>query len=158
MDLPAPARSPSKPQFDGYAGDLTNPGEWKNYQYPNNCTPRTLWYHDHGVHHTAENVYMGLAAQYHLVDEELEIALGIPRWDRQKAAEGKPQYEFPMILSDVMFTADGQLLFDDDGESGRLRRRDPGQRGAVAEHEGRAAQVPVPRPQRFDSRAATRSG
>ena len=41
--------SPSKPQFDGYAGDLTNPGEWKNYMYPNNCSPRTLWYHDHGV-------------------------------------------------------------------------------------------------------------
>ncbi|MGY1642721.1 multicopper oxidase domain-containing protein [Geodermatophilus sp. SYSU D00703] len=110
--------SPSKPQFDGYAGDLTNPGEWKNYQYPNNCTPRTLWYHDHGVHHTAQNVYMGLAAQYHLVDEELEIGLEIPRWDRQKAAEGKPQYEFPLILSDVMFTADGQLQWDDDGESG----------------------------------------
>jgi spore coat protein A, manganese oxidase len=110
--------SPSKPQYDGYAGDLTNPGEWKHYQYPNNCAPRTLWYHDHGVHHTAENVYMGLAAQYHLVDEELEKAMGIPRWDRQKAAEGKPQYEFPLILSDVMFTADGQLMFDDDGESG----------------------------------------
>ncbi|SFK70580.1 multicopper oxidase family protein [Geodermatophilus ruber] len=110
--------SPSKPQFDGYAGDLTQPGEWKNYQYPNNCTPRTLWYHDHGVHHTAQNVYMGLAAQYHLVDEELEIGLGIPRWDRQKAAEGKPQYEFPLILSDVMFTADGQLQWNDDGASG----------------------------------------
>jgi spore coat protein A, manganese oxidase len=110
--------SPSKPQYDGYAGDLTNPGEWKNYQYPNSCTPRTLWYHDHGVHHTAENVYMGLAAQYHLVDEELEKALGIPRWDPQKAAEGKPQYEFPLILSDAMFTADGQLMFDDDNDSG----------------------------------------
>jgi spore coat protein A, manganese oxidase len=110
--------SPSKPQFDGYAGDLTMPGQWKNYQYPNNCTPRTLWYHDHGVHHTAENVYMGLAAQYHLVDEELEMALGIPRWDRQAAAQGRPQYEFPLILSDVLFKADGQLLFDDDGQSG----------------------------------------
>jgi FtsP/CotA-like multicopper oxidase with cupredoxin domain len=70
--------SPSKPQFDGYAGDLTDPGEWKNYMYPNNCTPRTLWYHDHGVHHTAENVYMGLAAQYHLVDEGLEREPGHP--------------------------------------------------------------------------------
>jgi FtsP/CotA-like multicopper oxidase with cupredoxin domain len=110
--------SPSKPQFDGYAGDLTLPGQWKNYQYPNNCTPRTLWYHDHGVHHTAENVYQGLAAQYHVVDEELEKALGIPRYDRQKAVEGKPQYEFPLILSDVLFKSDGQLLFDNDGQSG----------------------------------------
>lgn len=110
--------SPSKPQFDGYAGDLTQPGEWKNYMYPNNCSPRTLWYHDHGVHHTAENVYMGLAAQYHLVDEGLERSLGIPRYDRDKAAQGKPQYEFPLIISDVMFAKNGQLMWNDDGESG----------------------------------------
>jgi spore coat protein A, manganese oxidase len=110
--------SPSKPQFDGYAGDLTDPGEWKNYMYPNNCSPRTLWYHDHGVHHTAQNVYMGLAAQYHLVDEQLERDLGIPRYDREKARLGRPQYEFPLIISDVMFAGNGQLMWDDDGESG----------------------------------------
>src|SRR5919107_24671 len=110
--------SPSKPQFDGYAGDLTQPGEWKSYMYPNNCSPRTLWYHDHGVHHTAQNVYMGLAAQYHLVDEQLERDLGIPRYDREKARLGRPQYEFPLIISDVMFAANGQLMWDDDGESG----------------------------------------
>ncbi len=115
--------SPSKPQYDGYAGDLTNPGEWKDYEYPNNCTPRTLWYHDHGVHHTAQNVYMGLAAQYHIVDEELEKNLGIPRYMREKATPGhalfgKPQYEHPIVLSDVIFNAEGQLLWNDDGESG----------------------------------------
>jgi spore coat protein A, manganese oxidase len=109
--------SPSKPQFDGYAGDLTQPGEWKNYEYPNNCTPRTLWYHDHGVHHTAQNVYMGLYAQYHLVDEALEQRLGIPRYRRDLAA-GAPQYEFPLIIGDAMFAENGQLMFDDDGESG----------------------------------------
>jgi spore coat protein A len=109
--------SPSKPQFDGYAGDLTQPGEWKNYEYPNNCTPRTGWYHDHGVHHTAQNVYMGLAAQYHIVDEALEQKLGIPRY-RRDAAANAPQYEFPLIIGDVMFASNGQLMFDDDGESG----------------------------------------
>ena len=46
----------------------TGAGQWKDYVYPNDCEARTLWYHDHGVHHTAENVYMGLAAQYHLTD------------------------------------------------------------------------------------------
>ncbi|MGY1639298.1 multicopper oxidase domain-containing protein [Geodermatophilus sp. SYSU D00742] len=109
--------SPSKPQYDGYAGDLTQPGEWKNYEYPNNCTPRTAWYHDHGVHHTAQNVYMGLAAQYHIVDEALEARLNIPRYRRDWAAS-QPQYEFPLIISDVMFASNGQLMFDDDGESG----------------------------------------
>jgi FtsP/CotA-like multicopper oxidase with cupredoxin domain len=110
--------SPSKPQYDGYAGDLTNPGEWKNYEYPNNCTPRTLWYHDHGVHHTAQNVYMGLAAQYHVVDRELEQALEIPQYDPSKPSYGPGQYEVPLILGDVILTADGQLLFDDSGEDG----------------------------------------
>ena len=38
---------------------------------------RTLWYHDHGVHHTAENVYMGLAAQYQHA-RPVERALPIP--------------------------------------------------------------------------------
>ena len=54
--------SASKPQFDGYASDITRPGQTKTYEFPNNQESRTLWYHDHGVHHTAENAYMGLAA------------------------------------------------------------------------------------------------
>ncbi len=110
--------SPSKPQYDGYAGDLTQPGEWKNYQYPNNCTPRTLWYHDHGVHHTAENVYMGLAAQYHVVDSALEEQLGIPRYNPALPTAHPAQYEAPLILSDVMFSRSGQLMWDDEGHSG----------------------------------------
>ncbi|HKH11661.1 MAG TPA: multicopper oxidase domain-containing protein, partial [Rubrobacter sp.] len=62
--------SDSLPQYDGYASDITNPGEFKDYHYPNDQPSRTLWYHDHGVHHTAENAYMGLAAQYNLHDEQ----------------------------------------------------------------------------------------
>ena len=54
--------SASKPQYDGYASDITKVGQTKTYEFPNNQESRTLWYHDHGVHHTAENAYMGLAA------------------------------------------------------------------------------------------------
>src|SRR3712207_1193379 len=60
---------------------------------------------------------MGLATQYHLVDEQLERDLGIPRYDREKARLGPPEYEFPLIISDVMFDGNGQLKWDDDGES-----------------------------------------
>jgi spore coat protein A len=98
---------PSKPQYDGYAGDNSMPGQWKDYEYPNSCEARTLWYHDHGVHHTAENVYMGLAAQYHLTDAE-ERALPIP----------KGEYDIPMIIGDVAFAADGSLLWEDNSHSG----------------------------------------
>ena len=53
--------SASLPQFDGYASDITNVGQFKDYEYPNAQEARTIWYHDHGVHITAPNAYMGLA-------------------------------------------------------------------------------------------------
>jgi spore coat protein A len=98
---------PSEPQFDGYAGDNSLPGQWKDYHYPNTCEARTLWYHDHGVHHTAENVYMGLAAQYHLTDA-VEQALPIP----------KGEYDVPLMIGDASFAENGALLWDDHSHSG----------------------------------------
>jgi spore coat protein A len=98
---------PSEPQYDGYAGDNTQPGQYKDYVYPNSCEGRTLWYHDHGVHHTAENVYMGLAAQYHVTDG-VEDGLPIP----------KGQYDVPLILGDRMFAENGSLMWEDNSHSG----------------------------------------
>jgi FtsP/CotA-like multicopper oxidase with cupredoxin domain len=99
--------SASLPQYDGYASDITRPGQYKDYQYPNNQDARTLWYHDHGVHHTAENVYMGLAGMYTLSDE-LERSLPIPHG----------RYDVPLIIRDAMFDTSGQLLFDDPEHAG----------------------------------------
>jgi FtsP/CotA-like multicopper oxidase with cupredoxin domain len=99
--------SASKPQFDGYASDITRVGQTKTYQFPNNQESRTLWYHDHGVHHTAENAYMGLAAMY-LMSDELEDRLPIP----------KGSYDLPVVIADKMFAANGSLMYDDEGHSG----------------------------------------
>jgi spore coat protein A, manganese oxidase len=99
--------SASKPQFDGYASDITRVGQTKTYEFPNNQESRTLWYHDHGVHHTAENAYMGLAAMY-LMSDELEDRLPIP----------KGSYDLPMVIADKMFAANGSLMYDDEGHSG----------------------------------------
>ena len=99
--------SPSEPQYDGYASDITLPGQWKDYVYPNDCSARTLWYHDHGLHHTAENVYMGLAAQYQISDPAA-AALPLPRG----------RYDLPVIISDVLFAENGALLWDDNDHSG----------------------------------------
>jgi FtsP/CotA-like multicopper oxidase with cupredoxin domain len=98
--------SASLPQYDGYADDGSAPGSYKDYEYPNHQPARTLWYHDHGVHHTTKNVYSGLAAQYHLHDAA-ETAL-------------LPQGEFdvPLTISDVLFDAAGKLLYDDRDSSG----------------------------------------
>jgi hypothetical protein len=43
------ARAP----FDGWAEDTTEPGQYKDYYYPNGQNARTLWYHDHAIDHTA---------------------------------------------------------------------------------------------------------
>src|SRR3712207_3540513 len=98
--------SASLPQYDGYASDITRPGQFKDYHYPNIQEARTLWYHDHGVHITAENAYMGLAAQYILHDLH-ELSLPIPH----------EQYDLPLIIKDAMFQQNGQLVIDNNEES-----------------------------------------
>ena len=97
----------SLPEYDGYASDITTPGAFKDYQYPNIQDARTLWYHDHGVHITANNAYMGLAAQY-ILHSDAELALPIPHG----------HYDLPMILKDAMFQENGDLVIDDNNENG----------------------------------------
>ena len=99
--------SVSLPQYDGYASDITNPGEYKDYHYPNTQHAKTMWYHDHGVHHTAENTSMGLAGQYHIIDA-LEQSLSIPHGE----------FDVPLTVGDTMLNSDGSLLFDPNDESG----------------------------------------
>ncbi|HET8794792.1 MAG TPA: multicopper oxidase domain-containing protein, partial [Arthrobacter sp.] len=98
--------SASLPQYDGYANDLTPPGFCKEYHYPNSQAARTLWYHDHAVHVTAQNVYSGLAGVY-IMHDPLEKKL-------------LPQgvFDVPLVVSDAMFAADGSLAYDDRSHSG----------------------------------------
>jgi bilirubin oxidase len=42
--------SPSRAPFDGWAEDVTLPGQYKDYYYPNFQSARLLWYHDHAMH------------------------------------------------------------------------------------------------------------
>ena len=98
--------SASQPQYDGYASDITNPGQVKDYHYPNVQDARSSWYHDHGVHITAPNAYMGLAAMY-IVHDRQELSLPIPHG----------RYDVPLVIKDALFTDTGQLIFDDHGES-----------------------------------------
>ena len=41
--------SPSRAPFDGWAEDLTKPGQFKDYYYPNTESARMMWYHDHAL-------------------------------------------------------------------------------------------------------------
>lgn len=91
----------SLPEYDGYATDLIPPGYFKDYFYPNDRAA-TLWYHDHAVHKTSRNVYMGLAGMY-VVDDAKDRALNLPKGD----------YDIPLIIQDKKFDVAGQLIFDD---------------------------------------------
>ena len=90
---------PGRAPFDGWAEDITEPGQYKDYYYPNGQAARTLWYHDHAVHHTAENAYFGLAGFY-ILHDPAEDALGLP--------SGK--YDLPLALNSKQYNSDGTLF------------------------------------------------
>ncbi|KAH7076428.1 Cupredoxin [Paraphoma chrysanthemicola] len=89
----------SRTAFDGWAEDVTKPGEYKDYYYPNSQSARTLWYHDHAIHHTAENAYFGQAGFYILTDPA-ENSLGLP----------KGKYDLPLALNAKQYNPDGTLF------------------------------------------------
>ncbi len=93
--------SASLPQYDGYASDLTQPGYEKNYHYPNWQPARTLWYHDHNIMVTAQNVFAGLAGLYPISDQ----------YERAQLPQG--EFDVPLIISDASFNADGSFNYDD---------------------------------------------
>ena len=130
--------SRSLPQYDGYASDITLPGRVQGLPVPRTSrTPGRSGTTTTASTITAENAYMGLAAQY-ILHDALELALPIPH--------GK--YDVPLILKDAMFAAERRPGLRRQQRVGDLRRRHPGQRQAVADDGGRAAQVPLPHPQR----------
>lgn len=89
----------SRTPFDGWAEDVTKKGQYKDYYYPNSQSARTLWYHDHAIHHTAENAYFGQAGFY-ILHDPAEDALGLP----------KGKYDIPLALNAKQYNADGTLF------------------------------------------------
>ncbi|KAF9736287.1 hypothetical protein PMIN06_008278 [Paraphaeosphaeria minitans] len=89
----------SRAPFDGWAEDVTSKNQYKDYYYPNRQAARTLWYHDHAVHQTAENAYYGMAGFYILHDPE-EDKLNLPAGD----------YDLPLALAAKQYNSDGTLF------------------------------------------------
>lgn len=91
---------------DGHPMDMIASGGSKDYVYPNNQLPATLWYHDHAMDNTGRNVYNGLAGFYLLTDD-YEDALPLPRG----------RYEIPMVIQDRTFNANGSLFYTNAGSA-----------------------------------------
>ena len=71
-------------------------------------TVSTLWYHDHSMDHTAENVYKGLVG-FHLFFDEIDSGNEndpAPRALRLPSGE----FDIPLLFQDKRFDANGQLF------------------------------------------------
>lgn len=101
---------------DGHPNFLIEPGEARDYYYPNGIplrttwngekwvaeegnwdtseVPTTLWYHDHAIDITAHNALMGLAGLY-LLHDEVEDGL------RQAGTLPPTERDLPLALRDV---------------------------------------------------------
>ncbi|MFC4533710.1 multicopper oxidase family protein [Sphaerisporangium dianthi] len=91
------------PVSDGHPMDVIQPGEARLYDYPNTQQGATLWYHDHSHQMEAEHVFRGLHGFY-LIDDEAEKSLRLPTG----------AYDVPIMLRDIEFDANGELIFFDD--------------------------------------------
>jgi FtsP/CotA-like multicopper oxidase with cupredoxin domain len=110
-------------ESDGFPCDFFETGQYYDHYYPNvlagfnsthapngdlNESLSTLWYHDHRVDFTAQNVYKGLTGFYLLFNQ----------FDTGNETKGFrlpsfPAYDIPMMFADRCFDADtGLLAFD----------------------------------------------
>jgi FtsP/CotA-like multicopper oxidase with cupredoxin domain len=89
------------PDSDGFPTDTIAPRESRVYTYPNDGRAATLWYHDHAMHHTGRNIYMGLAGFY-LLEDDVEKKLGLPQGP----------HDIPLMIQDRTFGSDGSLVYD----------------------------------------------
>jgi FtsP/CotA-like multicopper oxidase with cupredoxin domain len=96
--------SASLAPFDGWAEDETCNGESKDYIYPNN-RPATAWYHDHALHITADNAYLGLAGLYLISSKKKHGGCGEP-WNLENIEEKM------MILNDKVIDNKCQMYHD----------------------------------------------
>ena len=77
------------------------------FAYPNDQFPSTLFYHDHTLGITEQNVYAGLVGYYLISDR------GTGPHDVNTLPSGP--YEIPLVIQDKSFNADGSLFFTPSG-------------------------------------------
>ncbi len=118
-------------ESDGFPGDYHTSGQWYDHHYPNQCAGidaygdrysqygamgdyrdalGSLWYHDHRLDFTAQNVYAGMAGMAPIYDnldsgdehDSNPLALRLPSGD----------YDVPLIFHDRVFDSQGRSYFD----------------------------------------------
>jgi FtsP/CotA-like multicopper oxidase with cupredoxin domain len=139
-------------ESDGFTGDyysaakagptLTGPGKYKDHLY-SNCYAGydkfgtthgdyrealgTLWYHDHRLDFTAQNVYKGLTGFYLIFDPVDSGDENDPNRNHPDPAQralclpsGIGEYDIPLLFQDKQFDSGGYLAFDQFNTDGIL--------------------------------------
>ena len=91
------------------------------FEYPNDMRATTLWYHDHSLGMTRQNVYAGPAGFFLIrggPDDEVTDSRGkAATLPGPAPALGDPPgltyYEIPIVIQDRSFNADGSLFYPD---------------------------------------------
>ncbi|KNG44141.1 blue copper oxidase cueO precursor [Stemphylium lycopersici] len=97
----------SRAPFDGWAEDITEPGQYKDYYWPNKGSGQTIWYHDHAAGSTAVNNHLGQSGFY-IIEDPAERALNLP----------SNEYDVPLALSSKQYNKDGTLFDPKDEDFG----------------------------------------
>ena len=104
-------------ESDGYPMDCIGPGHYWDHHYccfPSGHDPRekltTLWYHDHAMDFTAANVYAGLDGFFLFFDEQDSGNENDPNPNAFRLPSGR--YDVPLILQDIRFDQNGQVVFN----------------------------------------------
>jgi blue copper oxidase len=90
---------------DGGPQQLIHPGDTWRPVLDVDQAAATLWFHPHPHHDTARQIYMGLAGMM-LIDDGSDARLGLPRTFGID--------DFPIILQDREFAADGSIAYEPD--------------------------------------------
>jgi FtsP/CotA-like multicopper oxidase with cupredoxin domain len=94
--------------FTPYGQVETGPTYESNvYDMPNEQLPTQLWYHDHVLGVTRQNVYAGLVGNYMIRDPNDPIENQLP----------DAEYEYPLVIQGRGFFTDGELNFPREGLS-----------------------------------------
>src|SRR5215469_5263 len=112
-------------ESDGFPMDFIDTGEFWDHHYANFPMGHddkekltTLWYHDHRMDFTAANVYAGLDGFYCLFDKQDYNDENDKRPGAFRLPSGK--YDVPLILQDVLFDQQGQVIFNRLNTNGML--------------------------------------